>query len=91
MDENTNLFIPCLSQAFKRLIVPIKLLWAYLAGSVIDSPAAFQAAKWIMPSNSTDNTESKSEFECVLKEKAQQKMDKALKREINLAQQEALT
>ena len=33
----------------------------------------------------------KSEFEVVLKEKAQQKMDKALKREINHTQQEALT
>ena len=33
----------------------------------------------------------KSEFEVVLKDKAQQKMDKALKREINPMQQEALT
>ena len=33
----------------------------------------------------------KSEFEVVLKDKAQQKMDKALKREINPIQQEALT
>ena len=33
----------------------------------------------------------KSEFEVVLKDKAQQKMDKALKREINTMQQEALT
>ena len=33
----------------------------------------------------------KSEFEVVLKDKAQQKMDKALKREINPLQQEALT
>ena len=33
----------------------------------------------------------KSEFEVVLKEKGQQKMDKALKREINLIQQESLT